>query len=228
MTVRVRFVTGRSVPYGAPSQVRKKRRKGGPTCACGRKFGINRKSPIPPHKNEAGRWCEYATQPGQRAKTGADGTGSTSSRRKSGKTPGVDDVGVSRKGQLQCATCLKWLDAPTGELPVHQGRPNPRTCRGGPAARREVPAKKGQQSTRKSSKSRSVQNDRTGRPRNDRHVRLTPEQRRERAIARKIEDRIELQMAELEERPPREDIEFGPGRDPRVSGGLSETRRSRY
>lgn len=54
---------------------------------------------------------------------------------------------------------------------------------------------------------------------NDRRVRLTPEQRRERAIKRKIDDRIELQMAELEERPPREDIEFGPGRDPRVYGG---------
>src|SRR5699024_5175203 len=135
-----------------------------------------------PHKNKAGRWCEYATQPGQRAKTGADGTGPTSSRRKRGKTPGVDDVGVIRKGQLQCAACLKWLDAPTGELPAHQGRPNPRPCPGGPAVGREVPPKKGQPSTRKSSKSSSVQNDRTGRRMNDRRVRLTPEQRRERAI----------------------------------------------
>ena len=80
---------------------------------------------------------------------------------------------------------------------------SPRTARGG----RPTPPKRQRADARKS---------------------LTPEQRRERAAKRKIDDRIELQMAELEERPPREDIEFGPGRDPRVYGGLSETRRSRY
>ena len=73
-----------------------------------------------------------------------------------------------------------------------------------------------------------MQNGPTWRRGKSRRAPLTPEQRQERAIERKRADRIELQMAELEERPPREDIEFGPGRDPRVYGGLSERRRSRY
>ena len=56
----------------------------------------------------------------------------------------------------------------------------------------------------------------------------SPQARRERVAGLKRRDRIEQAMAELDERPPQDDIEFGPGRDPRVRGGLSESRRSRY
>ena len=45
--------------------------------------------------------------------------------------------------------------------------------------------------------------------------------RREQRDARIRAERIELAMAELDDRPPTDDFEFGPGRDTRVRrGGL--------
>jgi len=46
-------------------------------------------------------------------------------------------------------------------------------------------------------------------------------ERRERRDARIRADRIELAKADLEDKPPTEDIEFGPGRDTRAWRGGS-------
>ncbi|MET8837543.1 hypothetical protein ABZV78_27020 [Micromonospora sp. NPDC004540] len=46
-------------------------------------------------------------------------------------------------------------------------------------------------------------------------------ERRERRDARIRADRIEFAMAEMEDKPPTDDIEFGPGRDTRAWRGGS-------
>ncbi|MEU8068953.1 hypothetical protein AB0B20_04295 [Micromonospora sp. NPDC049151] len=55
------------------------------------------------------------------------------------------------------------------------------------------------------------------------------EDRRDRRDARIRADRVEIAMAELEDRPPTDDIEFGPDRDTRTwrggSPGLGRRRR---
>lgn len=228
MKRRVRFVTGKSVPYGASKKVRTGRRKAGPTCACGRKFEISRKSPIPPHKNlKTGQWCNYVTQSGKRTKAETSGVRTAASRAKVRAKPAVTDVAVSRKGQLRCASCLVWFDAPTGEITPHRDRLNRRACPGSRNAGREAPQSKvGKRAAPKSQSQHETAQ--AKRRRESPRLQPTPEERHERAIERKRADRIELQMIEIAERPPRDDIEFGPGRDPRIYGGLSETRRSRY
>ena len=56
----------------------------------------------------------------------------------------------------------------------------------------------------------------------------TPEERRERKLERKRRDRIEQAYADLSERAPSDDIEFGPGRRGDTYGGLSHANRRRY
>jgi hypothetical protein len=61
--------------------------------------------------------------------------------------------------------------------------------------------------------------DRRGRPARQPSDEVT--ERRERRDARIRADRVEIAMAELDERPPADDIEFGPDRDTRTWRGGS-------
>jgi len=224
MRGRVRLISGRADLTSVARIPRPQRRKKGSGvskqqarrhCVCGRSFKVGPKGPLPRHKDrKTSDWCrgEHARRASPEEVAQSEPIG----------------YGPSGPGRIRCRSCLKWFAAPDGALPTHRHPLGRRQCPGSPDADHEVGSK---MSERKASSPRTARGGRPTPPkrqRADARKSLTPEQRRERAAKRKIDDRIELQMAELEERPPREDIEFGPGRDPRVYGGLSETRRSRY
>lgn len=139
MRQRVRFVTGKEVPYAVSSKSPRGRRKGTPrdrvlpTCVCGRKLRIGKKGVIPPHKNrKTGQWCERrrAAQPLAKAGPAASVRSAAAPVTARRKAPVGDDVSALRAGQLRCAACLVWFDAPEGRVPAHRDRFNRRACTG--------------------------------------------------------------------------------------------------
>lgn len=229
----VRLVSGGIPPESLPrtraerrkSEVRPRELK----CVCGRTFPSGGDVP-PPHKvRKRGPWCP----------------GKASLRRgREEPVPAVDLAPVRLstvpRGRVRCTSCERLFpgDPTTGGVPAHLNRVGSRPCIGSPPARPVThptvggpapqPAPQGTKRRSQDSRGPSSGGRSTtpkGQPAENSRVIAADAtdvtDRRERRRERKRQDRIELAMAELDIRPPRDDIDFGPGRRGDVwRGGL--------
>lgn len=229
---RIRLVSGGVPPESLPRTRAERRKSKVPPrelrCVCGRTFPSGGDVPRPHKVRKGGPWCSGKASPQRRREEPALAVDLAPVR-----------LSTVPRGRVRCTSCERLFprDPATGGLPAHLNRVGSRPCIGSPTG----PAKQsrsGEATTppasegtkRRSQKSRGPSSNGTSTaqitqaPRKPRVVTADATDvtdRRERRRERKRQDRIELAMAELDVRPPRDDIDFGPGRRGDVwRGGL--------
>lgn len=253
MSRRVRLVTGavdRATVARAPvrqlprtiSSRRGPAKPAGPAkvrCVCGRSLPRQNDGKIQAHKDpRTTQWCsggaapkpQASSEPRQPASGASD---SRSDARPSPERGALRTKGTGRKaprrrpgpGQARCIRCGRWFAAQEGNTVPRHDAGGDTPCKG--SGKRALETTEPSVRARRGKRGRSAKPP-TPRPQDPMEPRDTADSRADQRAERKRRDRVELAMLELDDRPARDDLEFGPGRDPRVRGGLSQTRRSRY